>query len=258
VRRAVDHFVNRRFNMNRTSKALTQLAATAILCTVAQTASAVTLTAPNTCSTAPYCGASFLSGQWNKSAGAIWEEQYFLVDVAAGTLLHSTNEHLAMSAFAHSQPFNASNSWVGPPHGAGPAPNGGIGVAFGTISSGSWPTCPSDPTNAYAEIAIERFGYQGTGGTQILDCAQVSKATLSGAKTLRVEFYASCVFGSCSASATLSNPSTSQVYAQLSQGAISLQNPTAERDIWYGFLNASTPSVSASYTVIGESYSSAP
>jgi hypothetical protein len=244
--------------MNQQSKWVVPVAIAAVLGAVATNASAVTISASNGCSTAPYCGASFLSGQWNKSPSAIFEEQYFLVDVAASTLLQATSEHLAMSTFAQDRPFNSSNQWVGPPHGSGPAPNGGLGVILGAVGS-PWTTCPADASNLYVEFAVERFGHSGTTGTQVLDCDRVSKATLSGVSTLRVEVYASCLFGTCNVSATLSNPSTSQVYATVTQGGIVLQNPTGERDIWYGFLNASTPyTLNVDYSVIAESYTGSP
>jgi hypothetical protein len=243
--------------MSRQSSLVVALAGSVLL-GAASTATAVTLSAPNSCSTWPYCGASFLSGQWSRPGNSVWEEQYFLVDVSASALLQSTGEHLAMSAFANSQPFDANNAWVGPLNGQGLAPNGGIGIALGAINSSSWRSCLSDPTDTNVEFAIERFGYQGTTNTRILDCEAVSKSTLSGVSTLRVEFYATCSFGSCNASATLSNTSTSQVYATLGQGAITLQNTSADRDIWYGLLNVSTSSVSATYSVVGESYTSAP
>jgi hypothetical protein len=238
--------------MNHKDKTLLGSAIGAILCVAATSASAVTLSASNVCGTPP-CGASFLSGQWNQSPSAVVEEQYFMVDVGASDLLTYTGEHLAMSAFAQSQPFNSSNSWVQPP-----APNGGIGVALGTISNSSWPTCQADSGDQYVEFAIERFGYNGTTGTRILDCARVSKSTLYQVYTLRVEVYVTCSFGTCSASASLSNPVTSQVYASLTRGGIALQNPTGERDIWYGFLNVSSSTLDVEYTVVSESYSSAP
>jgi hypothetical protein len=134
--------------MNHKDKTLLGSAIGAILCVAATSASAVTLSASNVCGTPP-CGASFLSGQWNQSPSAVVEEQYFMVDVGASDLLTYTGEHLAMSAFAQSQP-------------------------------------------------------------------------------------------------------------SLTRGGIALQNPTGERDIWYGFLNVSSSTLDVEYTVVSESYSSAP
>jgi hypothetical protein len=197
------------------------------------------------------CGASKIGGAALKPAGAVREEQYIEVDVAATTLLQSNDEHIAISAFANGQPFTPKGFWNEPN-----APNGGIGIALGRIDRSN---CPADGYDTHVEFAIEQFGWADPtgGGSRILDCVSFNKSALTGVWKIRISVFVACVGTTCNASATVENASTFALLGSVSNTGIQLKNPTTARRPWYAVTNlAAQPfNYSASFWVRTEMYS---
>jgi hypothetical protein len=197
------------------------------------------------------CGASRIGGAASKPAGAVSEEQYIEVDVDATTLLQSSSEHIAISAFANGQPFTTTGAF------GTNAPNGGIGIGLGRIDSASHPSCPADASDTKVEFAIEQFAWNDIYGSQILHCVSFNKSALTGVWKIRIGVFVECVGTTCNASATVENASTFALLGSVSNTGIPLKNPNTARRPWYAVTNfAAEPfNYSASFWVRTEMYS---
>ncbi|NVJ25621.1 MULTISPECIES: hypothetical protein [Myxococcus] len=177
------------------------------------------------------CGASQMGVAATKPAGTLLETHYIEVDIAATTLLQSSSEHIAISAFANGQPFDASGAFTTT------APNGGIGIALGRIDTAAHPSCPLDSSNTKVEFAIEQFAWSDIYGSRILHCVSFNKSALTGVWKLRVSVFVECVGTTCSASASVENPVTFALLASVSSTGIPLANPNTTRRPWYSVTN---------------------
>ncbi|WP_164012846.1 hypothetical protein [Pyxidicoccus trucidator] len=236
--------------MNRKSSTVVRILAVSLLAwgASASAQSSFSLTPP--CA-AGLCGASKIGGAASKPAGAVTEEQYLEVDVDATTLLQSSNEHIAISAFANGQPFTTTGAF------GTNAPNGGIGIALGRIDNASHPSCPVDSSDTQVEFAIEQFAWNNIYGSQILDCVSFNKSALTGVWKIRIGVFVQCVGTTCNASATVENASTFALLGSVSDTGIPLANPNTARRPWYAVTNfAAEPyNYSATFWVRTEMYS---
>jgi hypothetical protein len=238
--------------MNRKSSTAVRLLAIAALAwgaSASAQAQSFSLTPP----CAPgLCGASKIGGLVSKPAGAVSDEQYIEVDVAATQLLQSSSEHIAISAFANGQPFGTSGAF------STTAPNGGIGIAMGRIDNASHPSCPTDSSDTQVEFAIEQFAWGDIYASQILNCVSFNKSALNGVWKLRIGVFVKCVGTTCNASATVENAATFALLGSVSSTGIPLTNPTTVRRPWYAVTNfaAEQFNYSASFWVRTEVYSS--
>lgn len=193
-----------------------------------------TLTPPNPCpppSAAPHgtlrCGASRLRGNWTKPAGAVaYEEQYIEVDVSASRMLQSSLEHVAISAFAGAEPFNASGQWTNN------ASGGGVGIALGNLH-----TCPGGPSPSNVQLAIERFDWGVPMDSNLVACVNVSKAALINVPTVRLSIYVKCIGTTCESWATIDNAATLTLLGSVAATGILLENPLPQRRVFYSVSN---------------------
>lgn len=195
-----------------------------------------------------FCGASYLGFQSVNNSGTGNELQFTEFELRAQSLLLS-NEHLAVGLMSNDQVFNSNGTFKST------ASGGGIGIAFGELSSDYHP-CPVDINNDHTEIGIEVFdAYDVLKSTVVSGCQSILKSRIAQSSYLKVNIQVNCINKICSAAATIRNQN-GEVLAQVSSSGIQLRNPTIRRDIWYGVTNFSAENTidSATIAILNQSY----